>query len=247
MLPHLYTELASWWPLLSPPDAYQEDALVVHTLLQRALGHAPRSLLELGCGSGTLASHLPDGCARVLNDLSPEMLTVAQQRNPTAETVVGDLRSLRLDRTFDAVLIHDAVMYLSSEADLAAAIQTARAHLAVGGVLLMMPDFITETFYEGTDAGGSDAPDGRAIRLMEWRWDPDPDDASFQVEMSLLLREQDGTVRAVHERHTMSLFSHATWWKHIRAAGLQPHDCTADLLGLELDSGVGELFVARRT
>ena len=120
-------------------------------------------------------------------------------------------------------------------------------YLAVGGVLLMMPDFITETFYEGTDAGGSDAPDGRAIRLMEWRWDPDPDDASFQVEMSLLLREQDGTVRAVHERHTMSLFSHATWWKHIRAAGLQPHDCTADLLGLELDSGVGELFVARRT
>ena len=78
MLPHLYTQLASWWPLLSPPDAYQEDAYVVHALIQQALGRPPQSLLELGCGSGTLASHLPQDCACVLNDLSPDMLKVAQ-------------------------------------------------------------------------------------------------------------------------------------------------------------------------
>ena len=51
MLPRLYTELAPWWPLLSPPDAYTEDALVVYTLIEQTLGRRPRSLLELGCGS----------------------------------------------------------------------------------------------------------------------------------------------------------------------------------------------------
>jgi len=244
MLPRLYTDFAAWWPLLSPPDAYSEDAVLVHTLLHQALGRPPRSLLELGCGSGTLASHLPDDIELVLNDLSPDMLKVASERNPGAEVHAADLRSLRLGRTFDAVLIHDALMYLQTEADIAAAIETAHAHLSPGGALLLMPDFVAETFYEGTDAGGGDDAEGRGVRLLEWRWDPDPMDASFKVEMALLLRDVDGTVRSVHEQHTMSLLPGASWWTHIRQAGFQP--VAADLLSLDIESGVGEVFLAVR-
>ena len=136
-------------------------------------------------------------------------------------------------------------MYLGGEQDLAAAIQTAKAHLAVGGVLLLMPDFVSESFYEGTDAGGSDAPDGRAIRLMEWRWDPDPDDDSFQVEMSVLLRDLDGSVRGIHEQHTMSLLPRGTWWRLLRDAGFKP--VAADLMDIDTESGIGEIFLAVRS
>ncbi len=59
MLPHLYTDLAPWWPLLSPEDAYIDDAGLVHALVHDTLGRRPESILELGCGSGTLASHFP--------------------------------------------------------------------------------------------------------------------------------------------------------------------------------------------
>jgi len=244
MLPRLYTEFAPWWPLLSPPEAYMDDARVVHALLTSALGHPVRSLLELGCGSGTLASHLPDGIAIELNDLSADMLAVAAERNPGAPTHCADLRELRLDRTFDAVLVHDALMYLQTEADVAAALQTARAHLKPGGALLLMPDFVEETFYPGTDAGGGDDMEGRAIRLLEWRTDADPTDNRFQVDMALLLQDTDGSIQSVHEQHTMSLFSGATWWTLLRAAGFSP--VVADLQGMELESGVGEVFLAVR-
>ncbi|HCH64449.1 MAG TPA: class I SAM-dependent methyltransferase [Deltaproteobacteria bacterium] len=241
MLPRLYTDLAPWWPLLSPPDAYAEDAQVVHALVEQALDRAPRSLLELGCGSGTLASHLPNTVELTLNDLSPEMVAVAADRNPTATTHCGDLRTLRLPRTFDAVLIHDALMYLGSRDDVEAALATAAAHLEPGGVLVLMPDFVEETFYPGTDAGGGEDPSGRAVRLLEWRWDRDPDDGRFEVEMALLLRDEQGSVRSVHEQHSMGLFSLEHWGQMIRAGGftLLP----VDLTQLPLEQGVGEVFV----
>ena len=242
MLPRLYTDLAPWWPLLSPPEAYCEDALVVHTLIARVLGREPRSLLELGCGSGTLASHLPASVTVALNDLSPEMMSVAADRNPRATTHCADLRSLRLSRTFDAVLIHDALMYLEARADVEAALATAAAHLSPGGVLVLMPDFVEETFYPGTDAGGSDDPSGRAVRLLEWRWDRDPCDGRFEVEMALLLRDVDGSVRSVHEQHSMCMFPLEQWGQMLQSSGFKT--IPVDLAELPLEQGVGEVFVA---
>jgi len=244
VLPRLYTDLASWWSLLSPPEAYYDDAVLVHTLLGQALKRPPASLLELGCGSGTLASHLPQDCEVVLSDLSDDMLALASDRNPGRQTHAADLRTLRLHRTFDAVLIHDALMYMQREEDLAAALQTAFHHLGSGGALLLMPDFVAESFYEGTDAGGGEDETGRAARLLEWRWAAPADSARFMVEMALLLRDADGTVQSVHEQHTMSLFPMATWWRLIRAAGFTP--MPADLLGMNIADGLGEIFLAVR-
>lgn len=244
MFLRLYTELAPWWPLLSPPDAYVDDAMAVHALIQQVLRREPRTLLELGCGSGTLASHLPPSVQVELNDLSPEMIAVATTRNPGAITHCADLRTLRLPRTFDAVLIHDATMYLDQRADVEAALETAHAHLEPGGVLVLMPDFVEETFYPGTDAGGGDDASGRAVRLLEWRWDRDPEDGHFEVEMALLLRDTDGTVRSVHEQHSMSMYSLSQWWQMLAAAGFTvvPVDPTT----LPLEREVGEVIVAVR-
>ncbi len=242
MLPRLYTDLAPWWPLLSPPEAYAEEARVYHALIAQALGRPPESLLELGCGGGTLASHLPPGLELVLNDLSPEMLAVAQARNPDHRTHQGDLRSLRLGRRFDAVLLHDAVMYMLDEDDLRAAFETARAHLAPGGAFLVVPDLVKDDFFEGTDAGGDDAPDGRGARLLEWRWDPDPDDTTFRVDMALLLRDEEGRVRSIHEQHRMGIFPRARWWALLAAAGFAPR--AADLLAVGPEAPLGEVFLS---
>ena len=45
----------------------------------------------------------------------------------------GDLRTLRLGRSFDAVLVHDAVMYMTSERDLRSMAVTAFQHTRPGG------------------------------------------------------------------------------------------------------------------
>ena len=47
-----------------------------------------------------------------------------------------------------------------------------------------------------------------------------PDDDTFQVEMSFLLKDATGQVHAVHERHDMGLFS-STYVQTLREAGFE--------------------------
>ena len=71
-------------------------------------------MLELGSGGGSLASHLKRQFTLTLTDLSEGMLAQSRAVNPEAEHIAGDMRTLRLHREFDYVLVHDAVCYMTS-------------------------------------------------------------------------------------------------------------------------------------
>jgi len=90
--PRLYTDLASWWPLLSDPDGddYAEEAAFARQVLIDACDAPPRTLLELGSGGGNNASHLKAHFQLTLVDLSPDMLAVSRALNPECDHVEGD-------------------------------------------------------------------------------------------------------------------------------------------------------------
>lgn len=238
--PLLYGELASWFHLLTPPEDYVEEAAYYRDLLVGATNPAA-TLLELGSGGGNNASHLKATFRCTLTDLSPRMLEQSRSINPECEHVPGDMRTLRLGREFDAVLLHDAVMYLTTEEELRAAIETAWLHCRPGGAALFVPDWVRETFKPVTSHGGRDGPGGRALRYLEWTWDPDPADTSYVTDLAYLLREGTGELRAVHDRHVEGLFPRATWRRLLAEAGFEErpaHPC-----GLE---EMGEVFLATR-
>lgn len=222
----LYAELAPWWPLLSAPADYAAEAESFLPMLLAggsapAAGTAARpTLLELGSGGGNLASHLAPHFAVTLTDIAPGMLAVSRLLNPGAEHVEGDMRTLRLGRTFDAVLIHDAIVYMTTRADLRAALETAALHCRPGGTVVVAPDFVRETFAPETSHGGEDGEDGRALRYLEWMHDPDPDDEMVEVLYTVVTREADGTVDVSTERHREGCFSRDTWYATLAAAGL---------------------------
>jgi SAM-dependent methyltransferase len=216
----LYHDLAAWWPLLSPPDDYGVEA---DDLLARLGPEASRegaSMLELGAGGGSLAFHLKRRFRLTLTDVSPGMQAVSSAVNPECEHVRGDMRTLRLGRRFDLVLIHDAIAYATDAHAVRATLRTAALHCRSGGSVAILPDYVRETFEPGADHGGHDAPDGRGLRYLEWTWDPDPADETYRVEYAFLLRDADGTVRVEHDRHVEGLFPRAQWLAWLDEAGL---------------------------
>ena len=218
--PRLYDELASWWTLLSPPEEYAGEAADLLGRLDAAGARKGATLLELGSGGGSLASHLKERFRLTLTDVSPAMLAVSRTVNPGCEHLAGDMRTLRLDRRFDIVLVHDAIMYATSPDDVRAALGTVAHHCRSGGLVAVLPDHVRDTFAPGTDAGGHDAPDGRGLRYLEWTWDPDPGDETYLVDYAFLLRDADGTVRVEHDRHIEGLFSRSQWIAWLDQAGL---------------------------
>lgn len=220
-----YTDLAPWWPLISPVDEYVEEAGFVRMLLESS-PLPVREVLELGSGGGHNALHLRERFELVLVDLSPQMLEVSRALNPECAHHRGDMRTFRLDRTFDAVFVHDAIMYMTTEDDLRAALVTAAVHLRPGGLLVVVPDETRETFEEDTSCGGSDAPDGRGARYLEWTWDPDPDDDRVSTSYTLVLRSADGAMQTVSETHQTGLFAIDTWVRLLREVGFDPEVVT---------------------
>jgi hypothetical protein len=116
-------------------------------------------MLELSSG-GNNASHMKHALAMTLVGPADGMRQVSCALNHGCEHASGDMRTVRLGRTFDAVFVYDAVMYITTEDDLHAALATVAIHLAPGGVALVAPDATSETFREAIEHGGGDEAGG---------------------------------------------------------------------------------------
>lgn len=215
----LYNELARWWPLLSPVEEYEEEASFFLTVLSEAGLPSSPSLLELGSGGGCNAFYLKRLFPHVtLTDLSPAMLEVSRGLNPECRHLEGDMRTLRLGCEFDVVFIHDAIDYMTTSDDLRAALETAFIHCKPGGMALFVPDHVRETFAPSTESGGADGED-RALRYLEWIWDPDETDTTTVTHYTCMFREKDGSVRVEHEQHLNGLFSRGEWMRLLTDVG----------------------------
>jgi SAM-dependent methyltransferase len=234
-LPKLYLELSSWYHLLSAPEDYAEEADFARKLISDASSTAPVTVLELGSGGGNNASHLKAHFKLTLVDMSEGMLDLSRGLNPECEHIRGDMKTLRLNRLFDAVFIHDAIMYMTNESDLLRAMESAFVHCKPGGAGLFMPDVIQETFVSLTTHGGHDSKmgDGRAIRYIEWTFDPDPRDTTYTIDFAYLLREQNKPVRVIHDAHVFGIFPRERWLSMLREIGFEPQ-AVADPWGREV-------------
>jgi SAM-dependent methyltransferase len=168
-----------------------------------------------------------------LVDLSPRMLAISRNLNPELEHLEGDIRTLRLRRTFDAVFVHDSIAHMLTQKDLKAAIKTAFVHCRPGGTALLVPDETRESFVPATEHGGKGN-----VRYVQWTTDPNPRDTTILVDFGILIRDEHGEARVVHERQNHGLFARAVWLRLLRDVGFRP--------SIVRDKVVRDMFLARR-
>ena len=84
-MPKLYAELAAWWPLLSAPADYEEEATFYTNTLSAASERPIRTMLELGSGGGNNASWMKRRWEMVLVEPAAGMRDVSRTLNPECE------------------------------------------------------------------------------------------------------------------------------------------------------------------
>ena len=208
-----FQKYAEYYDLLYKDKDYQQESNFVVQLLRE---HAPQAqnLLELGCGTGRHAEHLIQAGYQVCGiERSPEMLSIARQRQqqlpPDAQAAFsireGDLRTVRLEQKFDAVLaLFHVISYQTLNEDLEAAFTTVQKHLKPDGI------FLFDVWYG--PAVLTNLPTVRVKRIESETIqvtriaDPVmyPNENLVDVNYHVFIRDkQNETVEELRERHTM--------------------------------------------
>lgn len=235
----MYQEFARWWHLLSDPADYKEEVDFFLPLLSDVISNPNVTLLELGSGGGNNALHMKSSFSSVtLVDLSYQMLNVSKKLNPDCEHLQGDMRTVRLNQTYDVVFIHDAIDYMVTKEDLKQAIETAYIHCKSGGMALFVPDYVRETFEAKTRHGGEDN-DGWAVRYLEWTYDPDESDTNYISDYVIMVREGREIIKVEHDRHVIGLFARQEWLETLREVGFQASSVT--------DNFGRDVFIGRKS
>lgn len=129
------------------PDLYEhvydEARDVAPTMCERLFGRYletyPASLLDIGCGTGRDLAGMAMRCADCVGvDLQESMIAFGRTRRPGIDLRVGDMRSLRLGRAFQAITcIGNALGNLHSDDELGMAFATFAAHAEAGTLLVL--------------------------------------------------------------------------------------------------------------
>ncbi len=215
-------EYAGLYDLFYADKAYDVEARAL-LALARSLGVEPRSLLDLGCGSGRHLAALDESGLELAGcDPSAAMLALARGRLPRAELVQARASTARLARRFDLVTMLFAVLsYVVDDDELAATLRNVRAHLAPGGL------FLAEVWYgpavlreppedrEATVTVGS----ARYRRRATTRHDPLRQQArvTYEIEKSAA----SGAERVTSETHALRYFFPRELASLVRDAGLE--------------------------
>jgi SAM-dependent methyltransferase len=214
----LYDDLVWLFPIISPPEDYISET---GQFIRQIREHAPipvNTLLDLGCGAGHNDHAFLQDFQVTGVDASPAMLSLARRLNPEVEYLEGDLRTARLDRQFDAVIIADSIDYMLSEDDLNAAFESAFYHLRPGGVFCTYAEETLEKFTQNGTYVSTHVKDDIEVALIENHYDPDPADTTFEMTFVYLIR-RGGALSIETDCHRVGIFPLSTWVRLLGAAG----------------------------
>ena len=212
-----YNDLAWTEDWLANPAEYEDEVMAYVDLIKRTAAEPPSILLHLGSGAGGHDRIFKRHFTVTGVDLSLGMLNKARAAHPDIEYIEGDMRTLRLNRQFDAVVIPDSIDYMASLDDLRRAIQTAVMHLKTGGVLLVVAK--TEETFQNNNFAYTGEKDGIHVTLLENNYINPFRPNTYEATFVYLIRQQgELTIRTDHQ--VLGLFSQATWDKVFNNAGI---------------------------
>jgi len=153
-----------------------------------------------------------------LVDRSAAMLEQSRRLNRRCRHHEGTMEAIRLGERFDAVLIYDAISYVTSEEGLRLVFATAREHVRPGGAVILGPDAFRETFEERTYRGTRNTREVR-FSYVERCFDPNPDDSLVTSDFIFNVQFGQQQPRTYRDRHVFGLFPRAIWSNLVADAG----------------------------
>ncbi|SYZ74628.1 Methyltransferase type 11 [Candidatus Zixiibacteriota bacterium] len=215
----LYRDLSWLWPIISPPETYiDEGEFFIEKIKECSPG--AKTLLNLGCGGGHLDSVLKRAFDITGIDINPQMLLLARKLNPEVEYLLDDMRIARMNREFNAAIIHDASVHMETLEELKAAFLTAYMHLKKDGRLITYVEEWPEHFVQNRTVVENFKKDNIEVTYIENNYDPDSDDENYECTFVYLIR-REGFLDLQTDRYILGLFPVRKWIEALEEIGFE--------------------------
>ena len=230
-----YTDFARVYDTFMDETPYEEWCEFLVTLLRRYeikeeiadanLLQEKNSILDLGCGTGTLTQLLAEkGYDMIGVDNSEEMLQIAIEKREQSGLdilyLLQDMREFELYGTVGAVIsVCDSLNYLLSEEELFAVFRLVRNYLYPQGVFIF--DFNTVYKYE-TVIGDRTIAENREECSFIWENFYHPEEELNEYDLTVFVENNrgDGTFRRFQETHYQRGYRLEQMEKLLEKAGL---------------------------
>ena len=239
----IFEKYAPLYNLMYGEKGYGEETEFV--LAQIGAYKAPIvDILDLGCGTGAHALRFARSGRNVLGvDLSADMLDLARRNAAAASNTTGtvefqqsDIRDLKVDKEFDAVVsLFHVMSYQTHDEDVTAAIASARRHVAPGSPFLFDFWHGPAVIKSGPLARRKEVEDEtvRVVRVATPTWHK----AENRVTVGYHFTVEDkatGERSEFDEMHHMRYFFPAELDDALRRGGFRPAKCAEWLSGKAL-------------
>jgi SAM-dependent methyltransferase len=213
-----YSDLAWTEPIIAPPEDYAEETEAYVKAIKEHSKIEAKTLLHLGCGAGindyTFKRHF-----KVTGvDISENMIENARNLNPEIVYLRGDMRTIKLGESFDAVAIPDSIGYMTTLKDLRKAVITTYKHLKPDGVLLIMAN-IKEQFKQNSFVY-TGSKGNVEITLFENNYISARTETTYEATLIFLIR-REGKLEIHTDRHIIGIFNLKTWLDLLKEVGFE--------------------------
>jgi len=196
---------------------FAADAVELHAIIQDANPNAT-TLLDIACGTGAHLVELRRWYKVEGFDQSRDMLAVARPRLVGVPLHMGDMRTLDLGKSFDAVMcLFSSIGYVTDPAEMQSTIQRLAAHVAPGGVLILdgwlRPEAWSDDYRGEPDIAHDD--EVMVVRLAFSR----REGHITVLDMHHLVRTNSG-IEHFSEAHRLALTPTADYVSAVESAGL---------------------------
>ena len=182
-------------------------------------GETPKTVLDLGCGTGEVLIRLTPTYEMTGIDLSKEMVDIAKRKTDTASFYVQDMRELNLEKKHDIVIsLFDTVNHLISLDGLKRTFQGVYENLNQEGVYIF--DVVTRELMDDMFPGGNFIDDRGEIMII-WEHEYDDEEDIDYIDTTFFVKQKNGMFKKITEEYVKKIFTVDEIIKTAKEVGFQ--------------------------
>ncbi|MCE4985701.1 class I SAM-dependent methyltransferase [Staphylococcus arlettae] len=207
-----YEELSLFYDQLTFDQPYESWLAIVNQF-----SNDKQSILDIGCGTGSLTSLLTEFDQVTGMDLSIDMLSLAPSKSQSVNWIEGDMTDFNLNQLFSVISIFcDSLNYLTSKAEVQSTFEHVYQHLSPDGVFM----FDVHTIYKMQTLFNNQSYINETADVF-LGWDAVVGEEPYSVwhDMTFFVSQTNGVYKRFDESHYQRSFEEAEYRHLLQAAG----------------------------